>query len=155
MRFDSPKRNANGGFSIKAEQPMPVVFLDITKAFDSVPHDYVRLKVWKALKRSYDSEQAKMMLSFITAFLHQREFRILAQGIEPGGWESISAGVPQGAVLSPLLYALFIDDLIPDLSRGRNADRQAKVLAFADDLAIIPPINQEASRRQAICSRSA
>ena len=140
LRHSSPEMGAG--------RPIPVVFLDITKAFDSVPHDHVRLKVWEALKRHHhDVNQVLPLLSFITAFLRQRQFRILAQGVEPGAWMPASAGVPQGAVLSPLLYALFIDELVVDVPPGQS-DSKSTTFAFADDLAIMPPINGNTNCRR-------
>lgn len=143
------EKGRRGNVIIKEGQPMPVVFLDIAKAFDSVPHDYVRLKLWKMLKSSHNDFVDNMpILSFVTAFLQHRQFRILAPGVAPGEWIDITAGVPQGAVLSPILYAIFIDDLLPNCLINNGLNSATTALAFADDLSILPPVNLDAAKRK-------
>ena len=113
----------------QAGVPLPVVFLDISRAFDSVPHELLLLKLWRAGVRGE-------LLHYFRAFLSDRRFRVAA-GDELGEWAPVSAGVPQGAVLSPLLYALYIDDAFPRRSlRPQTAFyADAGELLYADDCA--------------------
>jgi hypothetical protein len=118
----------------RGNQAYPVIFLDISRAFDSVPHDAVLTKLLMAGIRGDD-------LHFFAAYLSGRQFRILASG-QVGEWKHVAAGVPQGSVLAPLLYALFINDLFPDLrsmeiSTAFSTDPGQ--LLFADDIALAPP----------------
>jgi len=116
--------------------PYPVVFLDIQKAFDSVPHEYILLKLWRAMVRRGSVDIP--LLNFVRAFLHDRQFRIATHTIEPGEWRPISAGVPQGAVNSPDLYSLFIDDLLPRNHPAAAFITETGALAYADDATAAP-----------------
>ena len=118
--------------------PYPVVFLDISRAFDSVPHEYLLLKLWRAGIRGDE-------LHFFQAFLSERRFRVLTHS-HIGDWMPITAGVPQGAVLSPLLYALFINDAVE--SDDRHDDRSSLLpLLYADDVAVAPGCDGDALER--------
>jgi ribonuclease HI len=93
-------------------------FFDLTKAFD---------KVWKEglmLKLVQKGVQSKM-LQWIQNFLHGRHARVKLQG-RKSKMVNITEGVPQGGVLSPTLFIIFIDDLpkifTPYIHRALHAD---------------------------------
>lgn len=110
--------------------PYPVVFLDISRAFDSVPHEYLLLKLWRAGLRG-------SLLGYFAAFLSDRRFRVVTHDLI-GEWRMVRAGVPQGAVLSPIMYALFINDSIqlPGAAQAFVSDPGG--LLYADDIALAP-----------------
>ncbi len=97
-----------------------MVLLDIEKAFDSVWHDGLIFKLHKIGIPLF-------LIKLISSFLTDRSFSVCVNG-KQSTQRHIPAGLPQGSVLSPLLYAVFTSDLkIP-----RNCDAGF----YADDTAI-------------------
>ncbi|EFA13629.1 putative RNA-directed DNA polymerase from transposon X-element-like Protein [Tribolium castaneum] len=98
------------------------VFLDIEKAFDKVWHAGLIYK----LKQLHFSDQ---LTQLIHSFLSHRTLKV-REGNELSNPISINAGVPQGSVLSPLLYLIYCHD-IPIKSQIAT-----KTILFADDTAL-------------------
>ena len=98
-----------------------VVFLDIARAFDTVWHEGLLLKLDRMKFPSH-------LQYLIKSFLTDRSFEVTWLGAMSTP-RNILAGVPQGSVLSPLLFNLFTADL-PSLPRGVD------VHLFADDDAL-------------------
>ena len=96
------------------------VYLDISKAFDRVWHDGLIYK----LKRCGVSGQ---LLSLIQNFLKNRKQRTVLNG-QASNWGDILAGVPQGSILGPLFFLVYINDLTENL--------KCNVKLFADDTSI-------------------
>ena len=67
------------------------------------------------------------MINWIQAWLTDRRQRVIVEG-EISNWKPVLSGVPQGSVLGPILFLIFINDLDDDLS--------SKVLKFADDTSV-------------------
>ena len=106
-------------------QRLPVVFLDIAKAFDSVHHPALLAK----LAAMGVTDHA---WHFVRAFLAHRECAIWGDGVV-SEWFAVPTGVPQGSVLAPLLYAIFIND-IADSALMNGCD----ICLFADDVNVWP-----------------
>ena len=93
------------------------VFLDISKAFDKVWHDGLCFK----LKRNGINGK---LLNLISSFLSNRKQRVVLNGVD-SEWENIYSGVPQGSVLGPLLFLIYINDLADNI--------KSSIKLFADD----------------------
>ena len=79
------------------------IFLDISKAFDKVWHQGVTSN----LKQNGISGN---LLKIIEDFLSNRYQRVVLNG-QYSGWAAVNTGVPQGSILSSLLFLIYINDL--------------------------------------------
>ena len=110
----------NSSFDCDIPKEVRSVFLDISKAFDKVWHPGLLFK----LKQNGIKGQ---MYKLIENFLSDRKQRVTLNG-KVSGWNNVQAGVPQGSVLGPILFLVYINDLI----LGLKTDARA----FADDTSL-------------------
>ena len=107
-----------------------VAYLDFAKAFDKVPHARLLVKM-KALGVNNQVSQ------WIEAWLSDRRQRVVVGG-EESAWSVVSSGVPQGSIIGPLLFIVYINDLDEKMS--------SNVLKFTDDTKISSSSQQELQR---------
>lgn len=109
---------------------LEVVYLDYRKAFDTVPHKRLIDKI-----RNYGI--TGNILRWIEDFLRGRKTRVKVNG-NYSEWLEVWSGVPQGSVLGPLLFLLFVNDL-PDWIKS-------SIRMFADDTKMWRVIKTEEDR---------
>ena len=97
--------------------PTDVVFLDFTKAFDSVPHERLLLKL-----KGYGIEGN--LLHWFRFFLTNRQQRVVVHGTF-SSWTHVRSGVPQGTILGPILFLIYVNDISSNIS--------SSIKMFADD----------------------
>ena len=103
--------------AIDHKKDVRIVFCDISKAFDRVWHDGLIFKLGNIGIRG-------VLLDWFRDYLHNRLQSVLIRG-QQSDWGRIKAGVPQGSVLGPLLFLIYIDDLVNGI--------QSNIRLFADD----------------------
>ena len=104
-----------------------VVFLDISKAFDRVWHAGLLEKLKGAGIRG-------RLLLWLKNYLTDRQQRVTINGAK-SPWGKILAGVPQGSVLGPLLFLIFINDIT-------HVIRRCKIRLFADDTCLFVEVDE-------------
>ena len=89
--------------AIDDSQFTAVAFLDISKAFDSVNHDILlsKLACYGVSGKS---------LTWFASYLSCRHQQVCLQGLS-SQWGEIHVGVPQGSILGPLLFGIYMNDL--------------------------------------------
>ena len=97
-----------------------IIYLDFRKAFDTVPHERLLVKL-----EAYGI--SGKIVSWIREFLVNRQ-QVVRVGDELSKKIEVKSGIPQGSILGPILFTIFINDL-PD-----NVSSYCKV--FADDTKI-------------------
>ena len=94
-----------------------LAILDFSKAFDKVPHSRL------ALKLNHYGVRGNAR-NWISAFLSNCSQRVVLEG-DNSDTVQLTSGVPQGSVLGPILFLIYINDLSNGISSG--------VRLFADD----------------------
>ena len=94
------------------------VFMDLSKAFDVLDHEILKLKLEHYGFRG-------IFLDFILNFVKERKYFVSVNGLK-SNTKTVTNGVPQGSTLGPLLFLLYVNDM-------NNSSRLLKFIQFADD----------------------
>jgi len=112
--------------SLDSRSSSHCLFLDFAKAFDSVPHQRLLLKL-ECLGIDGD------LLQWLNFYLTNRFQRVMING-HFSEWLPVLSGVPQGSILGPLLFILYIDDL-------RSVVQSSSLKIYADDVALYAQVS--------------
>ena len=126
-----------------------VTLLDSAKAFDTVPHDGLRVKLYEYGVRWMIWNLLDYMYSNLTS-------AVSCNGIRTK-WFRLCRGVRQGSALSAKLYMIFINDLIDKLEHSKCGafilDINASSPVQADDIALITTNRESAQSIVMICEQ--
>ena len=116
---------------IDVGSPLDIIYLDFQKAFDKVPYQRLLLK----LKAHGIGDS---ITDWIEQWLTDRRQRVVVDG-EVSNWKSVLSGVPQGSVLGPILFLIYINDLDDNIT--------SNVLKFADDTKLFRKVNTDGDKQ--------
>ena len=114
----------NLGIKVDKENHLTVLclFVDFEKAFDSVWKKGLIMKLYNIVVRGN-------VLKLIDNFLVTRKVKLNINGFEGNQRQSADYGLPQGSVLSPVLFKIFVSDFVSEL----NGRKDIVIYKFADD----------------------
>ena len=112
--------------------PVDIIYLDFQKASDKVPHQRLILKL-----KSHGIGIS--IINWIEQWLTDRRQRVVVDG-EVSNWKPVLSGVPQGSVLGPILFLLYINDLEEVIT--------SKILKFADYTKLFRKIKGNGDKQQ-------
>jgi len=97
------------------------VFLDQSRAFDRIHHESL---IYKMKRMGIEGS----LLSLLGNYLEDRKIRVALDGAK-SGWYRIFAGVPQGSILGPLMFLIYVNDIVDNL--------QCDIHLYADDAVLL------------------
>ena len=80
------------------------IYLDLKKAFDKVSHKRL---IWKMENCGGLGDK---LLRWMKSYLSGRKMKTVVQGVS-SEWAEVESGVPQGSVLAPLMFLIYVNDL--------------------------------------------
>ena len=109
---------------LQKRSQVDVAFLDFQKAFDRVPHQRLcsKLNYYGIVGDSQN---------WLMSFLSDRRQAVVVDGSQ-SSWRDVTSGVPQGSVIGPTLFLLYINDIQDNI--------QSKIRLFADDCVVFREI---------------
>ena len=117
--------------NMRKNQQTDVIVMDFAKAFDKVAHN-------RLLKKLDVMGITGKTNKWVKSFLENREQSVVCEG-DMSSWGSVTSGVPQGSVIGPILFLVYINDLPIGL--------KSNVRLFADDTIVYLTISNEEDGR--------
>ena len=130
--------------SLDNKQLVAVISMDLSKAFDTIPHGLLLAKL-----KAYGVNSRSCML--LKDYLHGRMQRVKV-GDTSSDWQEVRRGVPQGSVLGPMFFNIFINDLFLQMKTvqlNMYADDGQLYTADTDPISLERRISHEASSANA------
>ena len=116
--------------SVASGKQVDAIYLDLSKAFDKVPHHLL-------LRKLSNFGIHGSLLSWFHSYLSDRRQRVVLQGVY-SEWLPVTSGVPQGSILGPLLFLVYCNDI-------QSYIQKSKLALFADDSKLYLPLVQSDS----------
>ena len=127
------------GWSQCLDKVAGAILMDLSEAFDCLPHDLLIAKL-----EAYGIGKQSLLL--LLSYLQQRKQSVKVKGLS-GLFQLIKSGVPQGSILGPILFNIFIDNIYFSLQEDLdNFANDNTVSAIADSLqALLEVLTEKAN----------
>ena len=105
--------------AVERNEPTLGIFLDLSKALDMINHDILLYKL------EYYDFRVVVLDWFKSCLSNKKKKRIIRYQMHDSDHKIINCGVPQGSILGPLLFILYVNDIV-------NTTSSLELVVFAD-----------------------